>query len=760
MEPRVVVSNNDGSIRFYDVPMRVQSSRRKLEEVGAMTLDVPVNHCDYFFLYSKHWLIYFVIASISPDARTLLSVGDSNKVYFHRISGGSHLSFTPITTLVIPAPDANPFGFSRSSLVASFSSAFSRDGSKFAVGSQEGVVAVWDVRSTKPIKVFHSDKSRGFGRDRSVRGNGAASGWLSDDPWEWTRGTKAPGWCMRSVKFNAGNAARLGKEVLAFTEHTSVVHIVDALTFETHEIIRMPTIVRPPRRRHLRQSSAPSIIVSSADAQSSSRGTQIQRWPRGDTRVSSGRNTRRTSLASTPEPILRRPPVGGPSTDESGPSTSPSTTSSNQPGIIQALGDAFRIPASAYSAPSSIGDSTWRTLDDEMHLGPLSRRREVGSSTGISARSTPVMSTSSMPSLHALANYVLDEPTSNVREFRDDLPEEMDDEGILHRRIRRQESALRRGLEFGTLFEDEEENGGSGSDTTEYAPAGSTARNGTSPGQGRQGRGDDGFVVVPDLGDRDVESEVHAVLAVHGIQSRLGRRRSFDEDAETRDNEVDLDEDYGTETDRDTNTGSTHADYDYPLYRRRERRRRGAGRFIIPSAQETVFDEAEEDAAVQNNRMDVDFIHEDGNGELEEEDTDCISNSNSRSASPTMGSAGASPWNDVDHKVDDESDRGGFDDPRSGAYYSGSTPSSSPLKLPNLKYHDDIDIAGLCFDPWGERLYVAGTGTGLDIGSREGLFSEAFGNPVRNVGGRDLGTVIEWSVRGAEKRFWVDEGWM
>lgn len=48
VEPRVVISNNDESVRFYDVPMRVQSSRRRLVEIGVIRLDVPVNHCGFF----------------------------------------------------------------------------------------------------------------------------------------------------------------------------------------------------------------------------------------------------------------------------------------------------------------------------------------------------------------------------------------------------------------------------------------------------------------------------------------------------------------------------------------------------------------------------------------------------------------------------------------------------------------------------------------------------------------------------------------
>ena len=754
----------------------------------------------------------FLVASISPDGRTLLSVGDSNKVYFHCISGGARLTFTPITTLVIPAPDVIPFGFSTSSLVASFSTAFSRDGSKFAVASQEGVVAVWDVRSTKPIKVFHTDKSRGMGgRERVLPGNGAASGWLSDDPWEWTRGTRAPGWCVRNVKFNGGDGARLGREVMAFTEHTSLVHVVDALTFETHDIIRMPTVVRPEsRRRHLRQSSAPSIIVSSPDANATTSSVPSSAAQQRRVRRHLARsmlpvsNTRRTSTASMstegssssarrPENLrVARSAVAGQSS-----SSSSTSASSGRPGVVQALNDAFIIPASAYSAPPSIGDSTWRTLNDEMPIRPFSRRSVL---SGPDARETsPTLTSPPMPSLQALANYVL-EP-HEYREAHDHVPEEIrEDEGALSRRIRREESALRRGgVQFGTgLFEDEES--GSSSDATEYVPSGP---GGPGPvGTHRRATSADGIVVVPDLGDRDVETEVHTLLAVHGIPSRFGpRRRRFNEFAERQGN-MDLDEGYddedGTETDRDTNTGSTHADYDYPIYRRRSRRRR---RFSIPAAEDNVFDEAEEDnAVIEEERMDVDEVnhhdeaHDDeiieDDVDIDEEDTDCGSNANSRSASPTLDSEPMSPTRlgailqasssagtsttpttttsssaDRESKAEDSADYFFDDAEEAGSFYSGFSSSS----MPKLAYYDDFDLAGICFDPYGERMYVAGTFTGHSdhpalrgggSGGGNGLFSGAFGSPaIGNIGGH-LGTVVEWGVSGADKRFWVDEGWM
>ncbi|KAJ8088525.1 hypothetical protein PM082_022598 [Marasmius tenuissimus] len=197
VEPKLVVSNNDSTVKFYDVPVRVRNTPRIDKEVGSLRLNVPVNH-----------------SSISPDGLTLLSVGDSSKVFLHRIDGGSRLTFTPIATLPMPPPDRSPLSFASASLAASFSTAFSRDGMKYAVASQEGVVAIWDVRSSQPLKVFQTDKGR-----MPLEGGHWSGGWLSDDPYEWTRGnSKAPGWSVRNVKFGCGGGSGVGKEVMTFTE--------------------------------------------------------------------------------------------------------------------------------------------------------------------------------------------------------------------------------------------------------------------------------------------------------------------------------------------------------------------------------------------------------------------------------------------------------------------------------------------------------------------------------------------------------------
>ncbi|KAI6107956.1 hypothetical protein F5141DRAFT_1119696 [Pisolithus sp. B1] len=221
VEPRLAVSNNDWKVKFYDVPICEDSAPKEIRQCGMLRLEEPVNH-----------------SSISPDGRTLLSVGDSPRIYLHQLTGGAHITFNPIVTLSVPPPDTRLYS---AALAASFSTAFSADGMKFAVASQEGVVAVWDVRSTKPMKVIQTDKTR---LPTGQHGNGYSSDWLSDDPNEWTRsGSRAPGWGARNVKFGSGGTnGRPGKELMMFTEHTNLLHVFDARTFEQEEIVHVPGV--------------------------------------------------------------------------------------------------------------------------------------------------------------------------------------------------------------------------------------------------------------------------------------------------------------------------------------------------------------------------------------------------------------------------------------------------------------------------------------------------------------------------------------
>ncbi|EIN09948.1 hypothetical protein PUNSTDRAFT_133719 [Punctularia strigosozonata HHB-11173 SS5] len=244
-DPRIVVSNNDHCVRFYDIAARRRGQEvERLFECGTLKLDVPLNH-----------------SSVSPDGRALLTVGDSNEVHLHHVTGSSRLSFQRTAKLILPllaSPHPNSYQFASQCAPASFSTAFSRNGSKFAVACQDGMVVVWDVRSTKPLKVFETNKTRGRAESCSgIEQEEEASGWLFEDPWSWARGgagasARAPGWGVRSVKFGGPPD---GKEIMLFTEHVNLMHAVDAQTFETEETIRVPT---PGRARPQAQSRSPS----------------------------------------------------------------------------------------------------------------------------------------------------------------------------------------------------------------------------------------------------------------------------------------------------------------------------------------------------------------------------------------------------------------------------------------------------------------------------------------------------------------------
>lgn len=177
-------------------------------------------------------------------------------MYLHRITGGAHVRFTQMTKLSLsPYITTFPtyaYGLyspyqSSTPVPASFSASFSANGSKFAVASQEGVVVVWDVRSTKPLKVVQTDKSRTAALAGAAAssiasgrgyGSGGASGWLYESPWDWGRGTgKAPGWGVRSVKFSPRG---VGREVLTFTEvrvRPIEAHISTHMLFGTAHIL-------------------------------------------------------------------------------------------------------------------------------------------------------------------------------------------------------------------------------------------------------------------------------------------------------------------------------------------------------------------------------------------------------------------------------------------------------------------------------------------------------------------------------------------
>ncbi|KAL7747265.1 hypothetical protein RI367_007318 [Sorochytrium milnesiophthora] len=128
--------------------------------------------------------------SVSPDGRKMVAVGDSNQIFLYDItsSGGYHRSATYV---------AQGAG-------SCFSCSWNYASEKFAVASQDGFVYVWDVR--------HREKLAKFVTKQYPHEKGAA----------------------RNVKFSSSGSI----DLLAFSEHTSYVHLVDARTFNQRQTIR------------------------------------------------------------------------------------------------------------------------------------------------------------------------------------------------------------------------------------------------------------------------------------------------------------------------------------------------------------------------------------------------------------------------------------------------------------------------------------------------------------------------------------------
>ncbi|KAF8626105.1 hypothetical protein AX17_006601 [Amanita inopinata Kibby_2008] len=637
VEPRAIVSNNDYTVKFFDVPLRTQGSKhsRNLKEVGLLKLSVPINY-----------------TSLAPDARTLLSVGDSSTVYLHHVSGGDRLTFTPITSLTLPEPKGFPpsFWYPPHSLAASFSTAFSADGVKFAIASQEGVVAVWDVRSTKPMKVFQTDKSTGLGLGSLGAGGlwaggaaaalagSAASGWLFEDHWHGHGGVRAPGWSVRSVKFGGGVGGS-GKEVMAFTEHSNRLHIVDARTFETEQIVRMPAargsalaptpLSRPTptaRSASTRPLSASHISSLRARSSASPPVDLVYSQLPGFARRGGGGNIR--YLAPFPR--------------------SPQNTS-----IVQALGDTFRV--------STGNDLARRDEQRDRELRDIQERREqrarelvarrFGRSGASRNAGTGEEGGASAPS--TVGRY---SPPSSIGDST--------------------WRTLRTAGEEGGTF-------GRGGGDSRVGLARFVHGPTVSGGEVDDRDGEEAaLLLIPALVDGVEARDVEELLDRHGvvgIDRVRGRERARDDDEER-----DGDREEDREDDEDRNTGSAVADFDYPYEFGDSRVWRDA-------------DGAERERV--ESEMDID------------------------EAGPS--SRGGYNWITRRHEEDEDEEREARERERGGER------EREKEEEERTGSESELDLAGVCFDPSGGRVYVAST---------KG--------------------VAEWNVRGADKRWWTGDGWV
>ncbi|KAJ2470955.1 hypothetical protein GGI02_002588 [Coemansia sp. RSA 2322] len=128
--------------------------------------------------------------AVSPDGSKMCVVGDSNLVFLFHKRGDT---FEKIATLT-------------ASNDASFSCDWSQSSELFAVGSQDGYVTVWDIRSHQQrlvqLETFQHGRSRG---------------------------------ACRNVKFSPTGSI----DLLAFSEHTSYVNIVDTRCFDKRQILHV-----------------------------------------------------------------------------------------------------------------------------------------------------------------------------------------------------------------------------------------------------------------------------------------------------------------------------------------------------------------------------------------------------------------------------------------------------------------------------------------------------------------------------------------
>ncbi|KAI9224427.1 WD40-repeat-containing domain protein [Blastocladiella britannica] len=146
-----------------------------MQRVANLTLPTAVNY-----------------AAVSPDGVNLAAVGDSNQVFLYSAAGSA--SYARTSTITVPGSSAG------------FSCSWNPTGDKFAIASQDGLVLVYDHRApTTPMATFMSTVPA------SDRG------------------------AVRCVKWSPSSAM----DLLAFTEHVSHVHFVDARNFNERQVVRV-----------------------------------------------------------------------------------------------------------------------------------------------------------------------------------------------------------------------------------------------------------------------------------------------------------------------------------------------------------------------------------------------------------------------------------------------------------------------------------------------------------------------------------------
>jgi WD40 repeat protein len=115
-QQRILLCNNDETIKVYSLP--------DLQRITTLMFPTAVNY-----------------ASISPDGRKMVVVGDTSQVFMYNIkSDGTYERVGSMTA----------------SNDAGFSCAWNQSSEIFAVANQDGYLNIWDVRSTKKLAQISS----------------------------------------------------------------------------------------------------------------------------------------------------------------------------------------------------------------------------------------------------------------------------------------------------------------------------------------------------------------------------------------------------------------------------------------------------------------------------------------------------------------------------------------------------------------------------------------------------------------------------
>ncbi|KDN45082.1 hypothetical protein K437DRAFT_125804 [Tilletiaria anomala UBC 951] len=226
---RVMVNNNDQSIKGY----RLRHPSSSLGAQGRLESGLP----GLSKMHTLHFPTAINHSSLSPDRRTLVAVGDSPDVFLYNCDpSGTYSQIAKYQTTD-----------------SSFSTSWHPDGTKFAVGSQDGTVNVWDVRSSRPIAILSTSLDNSSFRPRNA---------------------------ARIVKFSPKG------DMLAFTEHFSHVHIYDTESFTHHQRITLPMAsklpsgmsheqIDPPRGSESRTASSRSSGSHGSDAPRASSAERV-----------------------------------------------------------------------------------------------------------------------------------------------------------------------------------------------------------------------------------------------------------------------------------------------------------------------------------------------------------------------------------------------------------------------------------------------------------------------------------------------------